>query len=243
MNAAQKVVPQEVIEIAARSLFKETMYYGFNQLDYIRFVNFLLDLSMKQNNGFHDQEPSTPITFMQPNSSDFPLVGGRIQIRRYHDKADRRLFKKWLTDQNGRYFLLSRLTSKKANIAELVRDQSNILGIITLPDSQPIGMMAFLNNDQIQRKAELRKLIGEPEFRGKGLAKEATKLWIEYGIYSLGLKKIYLNTLDTNIRNIKLNEELGFRVEGILRNECLIDGEYHDILKMGLLCDEIKRPT
>ena len=38
--------------------------------------------------------------------------------------------------------------------------------------------------------------------RGKGFAKEATKLWIQYGITKLDLKKIYLDRLDTNIRNI-----------------------------------------
>ena len=34
--------------------------------------------------------------------------------------------------------------------------------------------------------------------------------------------------------NIRLNEDLGFRVEGVLRNEVLIDGTYHDVLRMGL---------
>jgi RimJ/RimL family protein N-acetyltransferase len=32
-----------------------------------------------------------------------------------------------------------------------------------------------------------------------------------------------------------LNEELGFRVEGLLRREVRIDDEYHDILRMGLV--------
>jgi len=94
--------------------------------------------------------------------------------------------------------------------------------------------MAFLNYDRKYKKAELRKLIGVPKLRGKGLGKEATKYWIQYGFTELGLNKIYLNTVDTNIRNIKLNEELGFKVEGILRNEILIDGNYHDVLRMGL---------
>lgn len=70
--------------------------------------------------------------------------------------------------------------------------------------------------------------------RGMGLAKEATKIWIRYGVTVLKLKKIYLSTLDTDIRNIRLNEALGFKVEGILRNEIYLDGVYHDVLRMGL---------
>ena len=41
-----------------------------------------------------------------------------------------------------------------------------------------------------------------------------------------------------NIGNIKLNEELGFQVEGILRNEVYFDDQYHDILRMGMLIEE-----
>ena len=115
-----------------------------------------------------------------------------------------------------------------------IADSLNIIGIITLPDHQPIGAVAYLDYDKRQHKAELRKLIGEPLMRGKGYAKEATQLWIQYGFSTLGLKKIYLNTLDTNIRKIQLNEELGFKVEGILRNEVLVEGAYRDVLRMGL---------
>ena len=85
-----------------------------------------------------------------------------------------------------------------------------------------------------QRRAELRKIIGEVDLRGRGLGREASKLWVGYGIGALGLRKIYLNTLVAHIGNIKINEEIGFRVEGILRNEVLVDGEPHDVLRMGL---------
>ncbi len=130
------------------------------------------------------------------------------------------------------------------NTEKLIEDDLNIIGVITLLDQTPIGIMAYLDFDSIQHKAELRKLIGEPGMRGRGFGKEATKLWIQYGTQGLELKKIYLNTLNTNIRNIKLNEELGFKVEGILRNETLIDGKYHDVLRMGLwngLIEEMKK--
>jgi RimJ/RimL family protein N-acetyltransferase len=115
-----------------------------------------------------------------------------------------------------------------------VRSDSNIVGIITLSDGTPIGSVAYLDHDPAQGKAELRKLIGDVRQRRKGYGKEATALWIRYGLEVLQLKKIYLHTLNTNIRNIKLNEELGFVVEGILHNEVFIDGRYHDVLRMGL---------
>ncbi len=104
-------------------------------------------------------------------------------------------------------------------------------------ERRPIGCVAFLDYDQTQQKAELRKLIGEPDMRGRGYGKRATRLWINYGLQELGLQKIYLNTLSNNIRNIRINEELGFSVEGILRNEVYIEGKYQDIIRMGLCID------
>jgi RimJ/RimL family protein N-acetyltransferase len=76
-------------------------------------------------------------------------------------------------------------------------------------------------------------LIGDPAFRGQGLAEEATRLWIEYGVNSLDLEKIYVSTLQTHLSNIRLNEKVGFHVEGLLRDEVLIDGTRHDVLRMG----------
>jgi diamine N-acetyltransferase len=124
------------------------------------------------------------------------------------------------------------------SLPEVVNSDDSVLGMITLPDGTPIGCVAFLDFDCEQRKAELRKIIGDSTQRGRGFGKEASALWIRYGLTTLGLKKIYLNTLETNIRNVHLNEELGFRVEGILRNEVFIDGQYRDVLRMGLWLDE-----
>ena len=105
---------------------------------------------------------------------------------------------------------------------------------MTLLDDRPIGVMAFLDHNVTQNRAELRKLIGDPESRGRGLAEEATRLWVAYGMLTLGLEKVYVSTLQTHIANIKLNEDIGFKVEGLLRNEVLIDGKRHDVLRMGI---------
>lgn len=67
-----------------------------------------------------------------------------------------------------------------------------------------------------------------------GLGKEAARQWMKYGWETLRLHKIYLDTLDTDIRNIRINEAIGFRIEGILRDEVFFDGRYHDVLRMGL---------
>jgi len=236
MSVTGKAIPEKTIEAVARSLYKETCHYGFRQIDYLRFASQLLDMAMR-NGDKHEQLTREPIVYHSPESLRMPLEGEDIRIREFEAPKDRALFSKWVEDRNGRYFLLSSITAKTLNIDEVIESEQNILGMITLADATPIGMMAFLDYDRCQHKAELRKLIGEVQYRGRGFAKKATYLWIRYGISNLGLKKIYLNTLDTNFRNIRLNEELGFKVEGILRNENYFDGKYHDILRMSLLSE------
>jgi RimJ/RimL family protein N-acetyltransferase len=147
------------------------------------------------------------------------------------------LMRGWLDDEDGRQFLLSCATAEFENCEKLASDKATILGIITLLDGTPIGAIGFLGICRTHRKAELRKLIGVPSMRGQGLAKEATELWLGYGLTTLKLNKVYLHTLDTHLRNIRLNESLGFTIEGILRNEVLVDGKFRDVLRMGLCRD------
>jgi len=207
----------------------------------IRFVNYILDCAMqKKGSGtipLSDRNISEQDCIHQLSSKNppqLPLIGQRVTIRKSTEQ-DHELISKWLDDKLGRYFLLSRTTAKRTTLDTLISSEHHIIGIVTLPDDTSIGVMAFLNYDVLQFKAELRKLIGNPKMRGKGLGKEATRLWIRYGFESLDLIKIYVNTLETNLANIRLNEDLGFRVEGILRNEIFVDGVYHDVLRMGLL--------
>jgi RimJ/RimL family protein N-acetyltransferase len=236
MTATRANIPDLTLETLCRSFCREATGYGFTQIDYVKFVNLLLDTSMQngfgmaKSNAQSEPDPS-PRTV---DAATLPLQGARVAIRQFDAEHDLPLFDRWLSDSAGRYFLLSRTTSERLDIREVVHSETTVLGIVTLPDSTPIGSVAFLDYDPVQCKAELRKLIGDAEQRRKGYAKEASALWIRYGFEGLGLKKIYLNTLETDIRNVRLNEELGFMVEGVLRNEVLIDGTYRDVLRMGL---------
>lgn len=229
-------IPSATIDALARSIFKEASGYGFGQVDIIRLINVLMDLSIGtevpvQNSPIDDRLRAS---YQSDKPANLPLVGDRVIIRAFDKQEDTRLLEQWMPDKYGRYFVLSCATAQSLTIDVLANSPDNYLGIITLLDGSPIGAMAFLDHSKKQNRAELRKLIGDIDSRGQGLAEEATSLWIRYGIDNLGLEKIYVSTLQTQISNIKLNERIGFRVEGLLRNEVLIDGVRHDVLRMGL---------
>ena len=47
MNINVPVIPQHTIDTLAKGLYREAIQYGFEQKDILRFVNSLLQLSLK----------------------------------------------------------------------------------------------------------------------------------------------------------------------------------------------------
>lgn len=242
MSEPQKPIPTAMLEALSRNFCREAVGYGFKQIDFIRYVNLLLDASMKPakpaaTGSAANDLPAAPPAQSRKRAQTLPIAGVEVSIRSFDDRIDLPLLEQWVQEANGRYFLLSSMSPARPSVRELLDSERTVFGTVTLNDGTPIGTMAFLDFDPSQRRAELRKLIGVPSMRGRGFAKEASRLWIDYGLAALGLKKICLNTTHTNLRNVRLNEELGFQVEGILRNELCVDGEYQDVLRMGLWRD------
>ena len=58
--------------------------------------------------------------------------------------------------------------------------------------------------------AEYHIFIGEKEYWGMGVAKEASRQILKYGFEERGLKSIYLQVRENNVRAIRLYEKLGF---------------------------------
>jgi len=233
-------IPDATIETLTRNFFKESLEYGFKYEDYLKYVNILLDYAINVKDNLHSitEINNGKMNFDEISNWELPIVTDTFCMREFDKTTDLALIEEWMNDDFGRYFLLSMTNSKDGIIERLTTSKYNKLGIITLIDKTPIGIVAFLNIDSIHKKAELRKLIGVPKYRAHGYGKKATKYWIKYGFKKLKLNKIYLSTVDTNIHNIKINESMGFKVEGILRNETFVDGTPHDVLRMGLLISD-----
>jgi RimJ/RimL family protein N-acetyltransferase len=231
----QKIINEETINALSRNFFKEAEEYGFDYEHYLKFVNTLLEYAIDGKvNGKNRAVESSKFKYDKKVES-LPIKSKNLCIRKIDPENDADVLHKWLEDDYGKYFMLSFFSHEAMDIDELLSNKNNYFGLITLENSEPVGLMAYLNHDTTFRKAELRKLIGNPAYRGKGFGKEATINWIAYGRDGLRLKKIYLRTVETNLRNIKLNEELGFKVEGILRNEVILNNVYYDVLRMGLV--------
>jgi RimJ/RimL family protein N-acetyltransferase len=86
----------------------------------------------------------------------------------------------------------------------------------------PIGQVSLYNIDWNAKVAEFgRLLIGEPFAKGKGYAKEATRLLVEFGFHTLGLQEITLEVKEANKTAIAIYHTIGF-IETSRKNDLLV---------------------
>lgn len=213
-----------------KTVVEELSHFNLTPKEYITLANQLLDKAINKT-----EIAQSPTPEYSNKKISLPIKLDSVTIRKFNYLGDTKLLKEWTQSDYGKEFLLSRIDNKELTVDDLVNDKLNIFGMIESSEKVPIGVLGFLNYDRDNNKAELRKLIGNYDYKEKGLAKRASAAWISYGISNLKLRKIYIYTYDTNIRNIRINRELGFKLEGIFKEENLYNGEPRDIIRMALL--------
>lgn len=72
----------------------------------------------------------------------------------------------------------------------------------------------------------------------KGSGRKLGVTALDFAFGALELHKVCGQALDFNEASTRFHRELGFRQEGVLRQQHRIDGTYHDLICFGLLCDE-----
>lgn len=213
-----------------KTVVEELSHFKLTPKEYIALANQLLDKAINKTETVQSPDPE-----YSHKKVSLPIKLDSVTIRKFNYASDTKLLKDWTRSDYGKEFLLSRIDNKELTVDDLVNDKLNIFGLIESSEKIPIGVLGFLNYDKDNNKAELRKLIGNYDYKEKGLAKRASAAWIAYGISNLKLRKIYIYTYDTNVRNIRINRELGFKLEGIFKEENLYNGEPRDIIRMALL--------
>lgn len=106
-------------------------------------------------------------------------------------------------------------------------------------DGVPVGTIGLLSIDRENGKAEYYIAMGETVYKGRGIAKKASKLILKYGFEVLGLNRIYLYTEVENIAAQKLFEKVGFEKEGTLRQDIFSRGQFKDRFAYGCLREKL----
>jgi RimJ/RimL family protein N-acetyltransferase len=172
------------------------------------------------------------------------LVGANVYLRPL-DRGDAPAFVSWLNDPDLTRFLLvyqpMTLRAEEEYIDSLAKGDRITLGIVLRDGDRLIGGTGLHDIDQRCRRATFGILIGPPEERGKGHGTEATRLMVGYAFETLNLNRVVLQVYEYNPRGMRAYEKVGFRREGVLRQDTYRDGRYWDSTVMGILREEWKR--
>jgi UDP-4-amino-4,6-dideoxy-N-acetyl-beta-L-altrosamine N-acetyltransferase len=106
-------------------------------------------------------------------------------------------------------------------------------------DNKLIGTVNLVDIDYKNQKAEFGIIIAE-SFWNKGYAYESSQRFIDHSFNHFNLNKIYLEVLKENNAAINLYEKLGFKKEGILKEDIFKNGKFKDVLIMSLFRDDLK---
>ena len=88
------------------------------------------------------------------------------------------------------------------------------------------------------RNCTIGIMIGDKEYWGKGYGSDALKVLIKFIFEEVNMKKIKLGVFSFNNRAIACYKKVGFKEEGILKNELYRSGKYYDIVQMAIFKDE-----
>lgn len=147
----------------------------------------------------------------------------------------------WLNDPVTFRFLGTKFGQTKATVrkyVEAITAPNTLCKILVPPDMRHVGNIALHMFDSTHRIMEIGIIIGDTEARGKGLAREACQLIIDFGFRHLNLNKITAGTVVENLAMTRTFLSLGFRIEGTLVQHYYLDGKYLDLHRFGLLRSE-----
>lgn len=152
----------------------------------------------------------------------------------------------WVNDEATTYQLSTRFWSPQSmgdseaylNRVMQANHGSYHFVIADLADERYIGQIDMFRVDWLLRCGELGMVVGKAEERGKGVGAEALRLMERFAFQILGLERLELDFLMSNVAARRCYEKAGFVLEGVKRHAFFANGEFCDVGLMSILKEE-----
>lgn len=100
----------------------------------------------------------------------------------------------------------------------------------------PSGIVAFTGVDRASLNSSWAFYASQQAPKGTGSKMEF--LALEYAFNDMRLHKLCCEVLAFNTPVIKLHQKFGFKIEGVLREQHLVDEAFVDVYRLGVLASE-----
>jgi ribosomal-protein-alanine N-acetyltransferase len=148
----------------------------------------------------------------------------------------------WLNDHQVYKYLETRgeqtIDSLREFINYQIKNKKYIWAIIDKSLNVHIGNIKIDPINEVHKYGEYGILIGDKDYWGKGFAREASKVVLNYFFTKNNyLRKINLGVVEKNSEAINLYKKLGFKQEGYLYKHLIYDGIEIDVIRMAIFRD------
>lgn len=126
--------------------------------------------------------------------------------------------------------------SEELNFLKKILKSKNdfVFSIFRKSDGKYTGQCA-INQIGWQNKLGRFSIFVTKENWGRGYAEEAIRLLLNYAFKKLKLHKIWGVCWATNQKAWHIYKKIGFKKEGLLRDEYFWRGRYHDLIRMAVI--------
>jgi RimJ/RimL family protein N-acetyltransferase len=125
---------------------------------------------------------------------------------------------------------------------DLLADQDRVwFAIVLKKRNLVIGEAGLLRMFRPFRSTDMTIIIGEKDERGKGYGTEVGRLLLDYAFTQLGFHRISIGVVGFNKKALKFWKSLGFKKEGVERDDYYYDNKYSDGIMMSILENEFKK--
>lgn len=175
------------------------------------------------------------------------VAGKGIYLREVRESDVNEQYYNWINDPEINQFLETRYHPRSLeNIKGFVKSMDGrgdeiLFAICDTATDKHIGNIKLGPINWVHRYGDISLLVGDKAYWGKGIATEAIRLVTEFAFYTLNLHKVKAGCYAQNTGSRKAFEKVGFELEGVLKKQWILNGQFMDQLYLGLCVEDYKR--
>lgn len=182
---------------------------------------------------------SNPITVF----NEFPILDAGDYILRQVTYDDTEAYFEYISDKEVQRFVPNECIPKTLEetkgeidyLLDLFRYRRSIYwGVARKSDNKLIGSCGYNYWNRDHARAEISYDLARPFWR-QGITTQAVKAVMGFGFSRMELHRIEATVTPINTPSLGLLRKLKFKKEGILREQKLLHGKYHDAIMLSML--------
>ncbi|NLO11369.1 MAG: GNAT family N-acetyltransferase [Candidatus Cloacimonetes bacterium] len=163
------------------------------------------------------------------------------------EPEDYEIIHKWRNDDEVALFFSGtrRFTStlnEKKWLEDRIFDRNSVSCVTCLKETgEAIGCVFINSIDLLNKNGVSGCFIGEKQHWSKGYATDALILMLKHVFYDKGLERVWAGVFEENTASLRMAEKCGYKVEGLMRKGAFVDGEFKNIVIVGVLREDFEK--